>query len=85
MKGRTREIAGAQVPTFIYGTAWKKERTAALVAQALMTGFRGLDTANQRKHYEEAEVGRALVAAFARGTVRREVVFVQTKFTFGTA
>jgi diketogulonate reductase-like aldo/keto reductase len=82
MIGRTRKIAGTHVPTFIYGTAWKQERTAGLVAQALTAGFRGLDTANQRKHYHEADVGRALLAAFARGTLRREDVFVQTKFTF---
>jgi diketogulonate reductase-like aldo/keto reductase len=82
MTGRTREIAGAHVPTFIYGTAWKEERTADLVAQALIAGFRGFDTANQRKHYYEADVGRALRTAFARGAVWREDVFVQTKFTF---
>lgn len=82
MTDRTREIAGAHVPTFIYGTAWKEERTAGLVAQALKAGFRGFDTANQRRHYHEADVGRALLAAFAGGTVRREDVFVQTKFTF---
>jgi hypothetical protein len=74
MTGRTRKIAGS--------AAWKEERTAGLVAQALTAGFRGLDTANQRKHYHEADVGRALLAALARGTVRREDVFVQTKFTF---
>ncbi len=82
MIGRERQIAGAQVPTFIYGTAWKEERTAALVAQALAAGFRGFDTANQRRHYREAEVGQALGAALADGSVRREDVFVQTKFTF---
>jgi hypothetical protein len=38
---------------------WKEERTAGLVAQALTAGFRGLDPANQRKHYHEAVVGRA--------------------------
>lgn len=85
MTGRTREIAGASVPTFIYGTAWKEERTAGLVAQALRAGFRGLDTANQPRHYQEADVGRALLAEFARGTVRREEVFLQTKFTFPPA
>lgn len=82
MIGRRREIAGAQVPTLIYGTAWKEDRTGALVAHALAAGFRALDTANQRQHYHEAEVGRALGAAFAEGTLRREDVFVQTKFTF---
>lgn len=81
MTDRTREIAGAHVPTFIYGTAWKQERTAGLVAQALEAGFRGIDTANQPKHYHEAGVGQALLAAFARGAVRREDVFVQTKYT----
>ena len=82
MTERTRQIRGATVPTLLYGTAWKEERTAHLVAQALRMGFRGLDTANQRQHYHEAEVGRALRAELERGTLRREDVFVQTKFTF---
>ncbi len=85
MSDTTRQIAGTQVPTFIYGTAWKEERTAALVAQALKAGFRAIDTANQRRHYREADVGRVLVAEFARGTPAREEVFVQTKFTFQAA
>ena len=82
MTERTRQIRGATVPTLLYGTAWKEERTADVVAQALRMGFRGLDTANQRRHYCEAEVGRALLAELQRGTLRREDVFVQTKFTF---
>ena len=82
MTERTRQIRGAMVPTLLYGTAWKEERTAHVVAQALRMGFRGLDTANQRQHYHEAEVGRALQAELERGTLRREGVFVQTKFTF---
>ena len=40
-------------PSFLYGTAWKDERTAALTRVAVETGFRGIDTANQRKHYDE--------------------------------
>jgi len=35
------------VPTFLYGTAWKKEQTTALTLQAIAKGFRGIDTANQ--------------------------------------
>ncbi|MFN2556144.1 MAG: aldo/keto reductase family protein [Nitriliruptorales bacterium] len=85
MVDRTREFAGVRVPTFIYGTAWKEERTSELVVQALRAGFRGLDTANQRTHYREVEVGRVLVEEFARGTLLREEVFVQTKFTFQAA
>jgi diketogulonate reductase-like aldo/keto reductase len=71
-------------PDFLYGTAWKEERTAGLVRQALEAGFRGIDTANQRKHYHEAGVGEALKIAFSDGLVTREELFLQTKFTFQT-
>ncbi len=73
--------APAGVPSFLYGTAWKEEDTERLTLLALRTGFRGIDTANQRKHYHEAAVGAALAAAIAEGLVRREDVFLQTKFT----
>lgn len=66
---------------FIYGTAWKEGDTARLVGLALAAGFRAIDTANQRKHYHEAAVGQALADAFAKGFVRREELFLQTKFT----
>jgi diketogulonate reductase-like aldo/keto reductase len=69
-------------PRFIYGTAWKEDETSRLVALALRAGFRAIDTANQRKHYHEAGVGQALAEAFAEGVVRREDVFLQTKFTY---
>lgn len=72
--------AGVEVPQLIYGTAWKKERTASLVEQALNAGFRGVDTACQPKHYNEPGVGEGLASAFSRG-LKREEVFVQTKFT----
>jgi diketogulonate reductase-like aldo/keto reductase len=75
-------VDGIQVPRFLYGTAWKEERTELLVGLALQQGFRGIDTANQRRHYDEAAVGRALRAALAAGLVTREGVFLQTKFTF---
>jgi diketogulonate reductase-like aldo/keto reductase len=65
----------------LYGTAWKEDETERLVSLALQCGFRGIDTANQRKHYHEAQVGSALKAAFARG-MKREELFLQTKFTF---
>lgn len=29
------------MPRMLYGTAWKKERTAVLVEQAVLAGFRG--------------------------------------------
>ncbi len=72
--------AGVTVPQLIYGTAWKKERTAELVAQALRAGFRGIDTACQPKHYHEPGVGEAL-AVVAREGVLRSDIFLQTKFS----
>jgi len=67
---------------FLYGTAWKEERTADLVELALRMGFRGIDTANQRRHYFEAGVGQGLSAAYRAGVVTREDLFLQTKFTY---
>lgn len=32
---------GVKMPRMMYGTAWKKERTTALVEQAVLAGFRG--------------------------------------------
>ena len=71
---------GVAMPRLIYGTAWKKERTTALVELALRSGFRGVDTACQPKHYHEAGVGEALSAASSNGLTRSEI-YVQTKFT----
>lgn len=68
-------------PPILYGTAWKQERTQPLVERAIELGFRGIDTAAQPKHYDEAAVGRALAAVIARGIVSREALYVQTKFT----
>jgi diketogulonate reductase-like aldo/keto reductase len=70
------------VPDILYGTAWKEERTAALTELALRAGFRGIDTANQRRHYVEAGVGEALAAAYRAGLVTRADLFLQTKFTY---
>jgi diketogulonate reductase-like aldo/keto reductase len=70
------------LPDFLYGTAWKEDRTPALVELALRMGFRGIDTANQRRHYFEAGVGQGLAAAYREGVVTRSDVFLQTKFTY---
>ncbi len=68
------------MPALVYGTAWKKERTADLVEMAVTSGFRGIDAACQPKHYHEAGVGEALKRLEAKGIGRGEL-FVQTKFT----
>jgi diketogulonate reductase-like aldo/keto reductase len=68
------------IPSFMYGTAWKKEATAELVELAVVSGFRAIDTANQLIHYQEALVGEALQALDKRG-IARDSLFLQTKFT----
>src|SRR5262245_11191443 len=67
-------------PSFIYGTAWKKEATSELVKMAVKAGFTAIDTANQPKHYVEPQVGDALKALQAEG-FSRDSLWVQTKFT----
>jgi diketogulonate reductase-like aldo/keto reductase len=74
--------SSSAIPSFLYGTAWKEEETERLVRLALDAGFRGIDTANQRKHYFEAGVGAAVAAALRDGAVRRDELFLQTKFTY---
>jgi len=68
------------VPSFMYGTAWKKEATTQLVQSAVTAGFTAIDTANQLIHYEEARVGEALLALAQQG-ISRDRLFLQTKFT----
>jgi diketogulonate reductase-like aldo/keto reductase len=75
-------VGAVEVPVFLYGTAWKEDETAHLVTRALKAGFRGIDTANQRKHYHEAQVGEALQAAYAAKALTRDELFLQTKFTY---
>jgi len=68
------------MPPLIYGTAWKKEQTKELVIQAVKAGFKGIDTACQPKHYNEAGVGEALEVLEQEG-YKRSDLFIQTKFT----
>jgi diketogulonate reductase-like aldo/keto reductase len=70
------------VPDFLYGTAWKEDRTPAVTELALRTGFRAIDTANQRRHYYEEGVGQGLAASYRAGLVTRADLFLQTKFTY---
>lgn len=76
---------GVKVPTFLYGTAWKENDTERLTELALTSGFLGIDTANQRRHYYEAGVGHALKRLFGQRRLQRETVFLQTKFTFASS
>jgi diketogulonate reductase-like aldo/keto reductase len=69
-----------RVPRIIYGTAWKKAATESLVSLAIQKGFRGIDTACQPKHYQEAGVGAGVAASMRQGLARSDL-YLQTKFT----
>lgn len=73
---RTKDI-----PNMLYGTAWKEDATEDLACAAMEAGFRGIDTANQRRHYNEAAVGSAISKMLKSGT-KREELFIQTKYTY---
>jgi diketogulonate reductase-like aldo/keto reductase len=75
-----RSYNDVSVPSFMYGTAWKKEATTQCVLLAVESGFRAIDTANQLIHYQEALVGEALKSLDQQG-VKRNTLFLQTKFT----
>ncbi|RLT20911.1 MAG: aldo/keto reductase [Planctomycetota bacterium] len=79
---QSTKYEGVPVPRFLYGTAWKENETQRLTELALRQGFRGIDTANQRRHYHEAAVGQAIAASIESGLVVRDDLFLQTKFTF---
>jgi len=68
-------------PPILYGTAWKEDDTKRLVLQALNSGFRGIDTANQRRHYFEEAVGDAIEQFLTTSQKTRSDLFLQTKFT----
>ena len=74
-------LSTAPIPSLLYGTAWKKERTEELVELAIRSGFRGVDTACQPKHYYEPGVGAALQKLIQEGFISRDKMFLQTKFT----
>ena len=82
MPDRSMTVAGVPVPCFLYGTAWKENQTQLLTELALQQGFRGIDTANQRRHYHEAAVGQAISTSIKSGLLVRDDLFLQTKFTF---
>jgi diketogulonate reductase-like aldo/keto reductase len=65
----------------IYGTAWKKQDTTKLVVKAVLSGFKAIDTACQPKHYREDLVGEALQELQQKHGIKREDLFLQTKYT----
>ncbi|KAL7552100.1 hypothetical protein ACHAWF_015312 [Thalassiosira exigua] len=76
-----KNMIATERPYLIYGTAWKKDATADLVFKAIRAGFRFIDTACQPKHYDEPAVGYGLKIASDQLGLKREDLFLQTKFT----
>ncbi|KAH8722973.1 aldo-keto reductase-like protein [Phaeosphaeriaceae sp. PMI808] len=77
----TSSTFSGERPAFIYGTAWKKNQTKRLVKEAILAGFRHVDTAAQPRHYQEHLVGEALREAYSDSLIKREDIYVQTKYT----
>lgn len=72
----TQGTVSITVPVFVYGTAWKKDRTADLVYNSIKAGFRAVDTAAQPRHYQEHLVGDGIRRAIADGIVERKDLYV---------
>jgi len=71
--------------SIMYGGAWKGPHAEQNVLDAVALGYRAFDTANvYAASYNETAMGVALERAVAAG-LRRDELFVQTKFTPGVA
>eukprot|EP00586_Coscinodiscus_wailesii_P006748 CAMPEP_0172482200 /NCGR_PEP_ID=MMETSP1066-20121228/8439_1 /TAXON_ID=671091 /ORGANISM="Coscinodiscus wailesii, Strain CCMP2513" /LENGTH=321 /DNA_ID=CAMNT_0013245119 /DNA_START=152 /DNA_END=1117 /DNA_ORIENTATION=- len=68
-------------PTIKYGTAWKKNGTANYVYNAILAGFRHIDTACQPRHYNEPGVGEGWTRAARDLGLSRSDFWLQTKYT----
>lgn len=66
----------ARIPKLIYGTAWKKTSTRQLVKEAILAGFRGVDTAAQPKHYQEDLVGQGIRDGLKEAGLTRSDLYV---------
>jgi diketogulonate reductase-like aldo/keto reductase len=71
-------LPGKEAEPVTYGTAWKKERTAELVYQAIKAGYRDIDTAAMEKHYREDLVGQGIRRAVVEEIVSRGQLWVSS-------
>ena len=74
-------VISSGLPFLVYGTAWKKDDTERLVADAVRHGFRFIDTACQPKHYNEVGVGHGWTLAAKELGLQRSDLYLQTKYT----
>ena len=75
------QILSSGRPYLIYGTAWKGGETYGHVYDAIMAGFRFVDTACQPRHYFEPGVGEGWVRAAQELRLSRSDLHFQTKFS----
>jgi diketogulonate reductase-like aldo/keto reductase len=73
-------MQGIPGPLLFYGTSGKGGATERLTRFAIERGFRGIDSALHFR-YAEAAVGAAVAGAIRDGIVRRDELFLQTKFS----
>lgn len=71
------KMATMENPMMLYGTAWKKEKSAILVKEALGAGFRAVDVAAQPKHYREELVGKGIRVFLQEQHLKREELYVR--------
>ncbi|KAK6087591.1 aldo/keto reductase [Seiridium cupressi] len=68
-------------PLLLYGTSRKENNTRHLTEVALNVGFTAVDTANHPTAYNEPHTGGGITAAIKSGVIKREDLFIQTKFS----
>ena len=68
------------IPPFLNDTIGKKKKTAALVYQAIISGYRGVDTASLPKYYREDLAGAGVRRALSEGKISRHEIYLQSKF-----
>ena len=68
------------IPPFLYNSAGKEERTATLVYQAIISGYKAVDTAALPKHCREDLVGAGVRRALSEGKISRHEMYIQSKF-----
>jgi len=82
--GEALQNASPQL-SIMYGGAWKGPHAEQNILDAVALGYRAFDTANvYAASYNETAMGVALERAVAAG-LRRDELFIQTKFTPGVA
>jgi hypothetical protein len=62
------------------GASARARPPSTQLSLAIQNGFRGIDTACQPKHYDEAGVGAGVAASASKGLARSDL-YLQTKFT----